>query len=106
MCYVEPFFDDKNKKRNPSVYIFFSLVVVVFLGVFVYYISGTYSEIAEKSAEYAALQHEIEIQEMKNAELEAVVYSDVEYLKYATKVARDNDYVKSGERVFINSSGD
>ena len=43
---------------------------------------------------------------MKNAELEAVVYSDVEYLKYATKVARDNDYVKSGERVFINSSGD
>ncbi len=95
-----------HKKRSPLLYVVFSLVVVVFLGVFVYTVSGIYSERAEKRSELAALQHEIEIQEMKNAELEAVVYSDVEYLKYATKVARDNDYVKSGERVFINSSGD
>lgn len=95
-----------QKKRSPLLYVVFSLVVVVFLGVFVYTVSGIYSARAEKQAELAALQHEIEIQEMKNAELEAVVYSDIEYLKYATKVARDNDYVKSGERVFINSSGD
>lgn len=95
-----------NKKRSPFLYIVFSLAVVVFLGVFVYTVSGIYAETAEKRAELESIQHEIEIQEMKNAELEAVVYSDVEYLKYATKVARDNDYVKSGERVFINSSGD
>ena len=97
---------ETGKKRSPFLYITLSLVVVVFLGVFVYTISGIYSERADKRSRLAALQHEIEIQEMKNAELEAVVYSDVEYLKYATKVARDNDYVKSGERVFINSSGD
>lgn len=97
---------ETGKKRSPFLYITLSLVVVVFLGVFVYTISGIYSERADKRSQLAALQHEIEIQEMKNAELEAVVYSDVEYLKYATKVARDNDYVKSGERVFINSSGD
>lgn len=94
------------KKRNPFLYIVLGLVVVIFLGVFVYTVSGIYSETAEKRNQLAGLRHEIEIQEMKNAELEAVVYSDVEYLKYATKVARDNDYVKSGERVFINSSGD
>lgn len=95
-----------NKKRNPFHYFVFGAVVVAFLCIFVSSVSVIYSDIAEKRAELAALQHEIEIQEMKNAELEAVVYSDVEYLKYATKVARDNDYVKSGERVFINSSGD
>ncbi|MBQ8795129.1 MAG: hypothetical protein IJZ54_01770 [Clostridia bacterium] len=95
-----------GKKRSPFLYIVLGAVVVVFLGVFVYTVSGIYSETAEKRSQLASLQHEIEIQEMKNAELEAVVYSDVEYLKYATKVARDNDYVKSGERVFINSSGD
>jgi len=95
-----------NKKRSPFLYIVFSVVVVVFLSVFVYTVSGLYSETAKKRAELEALQHEIEIQEMKNAELEGTIYSDVEYLKYATKVARENDYVKSGERVFINSSGD
>lgn len=95
-----------QKKRNPFLVILFALVVVVFLGVFVYTVSDIYSEAAKKREELASLQHEIEIQEMKNAELEAVVYSDTEYLKYATKVARENDYVKSGERVFINSSGD
>lgn len=95
-----------HKKRNPFLYIVFAVVAVVFLGVFAFTVSGIYSETAERRNELVALQHEIEIQEMKNAELEAVVYSDVEYLKYATKVARDNDYVKSGERVFINSSGD
>ncbi len=95
-----------KKKRNPFYYIIFSAVVVVFLCIFVSSVSVIYANIAEKRAELATLKHEIEIQEMKNAELEAVVYSDVEYLKYATKVARDNDYVKSGERVFINSSGD
>ena len=94
------------KKRSPFLYITLSLVVVLFLGVFVYTVSDIYSQRAEKRNQLAELQHEIQIQEMKNAELEAVVYSDVEYLKYATKVARDNDYVKSGERVFINSSGD
>lgn len=97
---------NSRKKRSPFYYIVFSAVVVIFLCVFVSSVSIIYSDIAEKRAELAALKHEIEIQEMKNAELEAVVYSDVEYLKYATKVARDNDYVKSGERVFINSSGD
>lgn len=95
-----------GKKRNPFFYIFLSLVLVVFLSFGVYMIADNASQIALKRAELDAINHEIEIQEMKNAELEAVVYSDVEYLKYATKVARENDYVKSGERVFINSSGD
>lgn len=97
---------ENKKKRNPLYYIIFSIVVVIFLGSFVFTISGIYSETAEKKQELAELNHQIEIQEIKNAELEAVVYSDEEYLKYATKVARDNDYVKVGERVFINSSGD
>ena len=95
-----------NKKRNPLLYIVFSLVAVAFLSLCVYKIADYSVQASIKRAELEAIQHEIEIQEMKNAELEAVVYSDVEYLKYATKVARDNDYVKSGERVFINSSGD
>lgn len=93
------------KKRSSFIYIFLSLVLVVFLSVCVYMIADNASQTAAKRAELDAINHEIEIQEMKNAELEAVVYSDVEYLKYATKVARENDYVKSGERVFINSSG-
>ncbi len=93
------------KKRSSFFYVFISLVLVVFLSVCVFMIADNASQTAQKRAELDAINHEIEVQEMKNAELEAVVYSDVEYLKYATKVARENDYVKSGERVFINSSG-
>ena len=94
-----------NKKHRSLIYIFLSVVLVVFLSVCVYMIADNSAQTARKRAELDAINHEIEIQEMKNAELEAVVYSDVEYLTYATKVARENDYVKSGERVFINSSG-
>lgn len=94
-----------SKKHKPLLYIFFAIVAVVFLSVFVFTVSGIYAERDQKKAELQSLQHQIQIQEMKNAESESV-YEDPEYLnKYAQKIAREHDYVKSGERVFINSSG-
>lgn len=93
------------KKRKPLLYIIFAVVAVLFLSVFVFTVSGIYAERDQKKAELLALQHEIQIQEMKNAEFESV-YDDPEYfLKHVEKTAREHDYVKSGERVFINSSG-
>ena len=95
-----------SKKHKHLLYIFFAIVAVVFLSVFVFTVSGIYAERDQKKAELQSLQHQIQIQEMKNAESESV-YDDPEYLyKYANKIAREHDYVKSGERVFINSSGD
>ena len=93
------------KKRKPLLYIIFAVVAVVFLSVFVFTVSGIYAERDQKKAELLALQHEIQIQEIKNAESSSVFNDPKSYAKYIRNAARAQDYVCVGERVFINSSG-
>lgn len=99
---------DNKKKKHPLRYIALGVVFFAFLVYAVYYIASVNNQISQKQAEYDALQNEIEIQEIKNSDLEHVLnYSDEEYLDYVISKARnDLDYVKQGERVFVNSAGD
>lgn len=100
---------DKNKKKKHTLrYITLGVVFFAFMIYAVYSIATTNQRIAEKQELYDNILNEIEIQEIKNSELEEVLnYSDEEYLEYVISKARsDLDYVKQGERVFVNSSGD
>lgn len=96
-----------NGKKKPARYIILGLAFVVFLFCSVFTISSINSQIKVKKDQYNALQNEITIQELKNSELESVLdYSDEEYLEYViNKAHNDLDYVRQGERVFINSAG-
>lgn len=69
---------------------------------------GIHSQIAEKRAELEEIQGEITVQEIKNDEMNRMYnYSDDEFADYIERIARDDlDFVKSGERVFVNVSGD
>lgn len=96
-----------NKKRHSLRYVVLAVVFVAFLVYAVYAIANINMQIADKQAEYDSLQSQIQIQEIKNSELEHVLnYSDEEYLDYVIRKAHtDLDYVRQGERVFVNSSG-
>lgn len=98
---------DNNKKKNPVRYLALGAVFLAFLVYAVYSIASVSQQIAEKQAQLDALNNEIKIQEIKNSELEHVLnYSDEEYLEYViNKAHNDLDYVRRGERVFVNSAG-
>lgn len=96
-----------KKKKHPLRYIALGAVVFVFLISSFITIATTNKHIAEKQKELDSIKSEIRIQEIKNAELEHVLnYSDEEYLAYViSKAHTDLDYVRQGERVFVNSAG-
>ena len=96
-----------NKKRRPLRYLIFGAVFFVFLVCSAFSIASINKQLSVKRAEYDAIQNQISIQELKNSELEHVLnYSDEEYLDYViNKAHNDLDYVRQGERVFINSAG-
>lgn len=96
-----------KKKKRPLRYIVFGLVFVIFLICSVFTIGSINKQLQDKRAQYDAIQNQISIQELKNNELDKVLnYSDEEYLDYVIKKAHtDLDYVRQGERVFINSAG-
>lgn len=96
-----------NKKKHPLRYIALGAVVFVFLISSFITIATINKQIKEKQAELDAIRNEIRIQEIKNTELEHVLnYSDEEYLEYViNKAHNDLDYVRQGERVFVNSAG-
>ncbi len=96
-----------NKKKHPLRYIIPGAVLLIFLLACFIRIANIQSEIAEKQAQLDAINDEIRIQEIKNSELEHILnYSDEEYLEYViSKAHSDLDYVRQGERVFVNSAG-
>ena len=96
-----------KKKKHPLRYTVLGAVFIVFLLYSVFSITSINRQIKEKEKVYNAIQDEMRIQELKNSELEHVLnYSDEEYLEYViNKAHSDLDYVRQGERVFINSAG-
>ncbi len=98
----------KNKsKKRPLRRIIFGGAFIVFLICSVFSIASINKQISDKRQQYNAIQNQISIQELKNSELKHVLnYSDEEYLEYViSKAHNDLDYVRQGERVFINSAG-
>ena len=70
-------------------------------------IVGQNTAIKEKRAELAALEEELQIIEIENDYLEQVKnYKGKDLDEYIENIAREDlDYIKNGERVFVNVSG-
>lgn len=71
-------------------------------------IIGIQAQIRERKAELDELQEQITVQEIKNEEIQKLYDSTgSDFSALAEQIARDDlDYVKEGERVFVNVSGD
>lgn len=99
---------DSKKPLLNLRYIVLCVVVLVFAVYSVVTLIDLYSQIGEKKSELDALNDEIAIQEIKNEEMNDLYNSsDEEFSKYVEEIAREDlDYIKDGERVFVNISGD
>ncbi len=84
-------------------------VVVLFFAIYsVVTLIDIYSQIGEKKSELEDIQGEIAVQEIKNEEMNDLYNaSDEEFSRYVEEIAREDlDYIRQGERVFVNVSGD
>ena len=89
-----------NKKRRQ-----FSIVMAVLFGAAVIYFAisffNTNKEINEKKAELTELQNQYDEQVKQNKELQNTIDENDE-AAIAEKYARENGYVKTDERVYID----
>ena len=71
-------------------------------------IIGIQSQIRDRKAELDELKEKITVQEIKNEEMQKLYDSTgSDFSALAEQIARDDlDYLKEGERVFVNVSGD
>ena len=99
---------EEPKSNRRYLFILLYIAVFAFAIYAVITLVGIHSQIAEKRAELEEIQGEITVQEIKNDEMNRMYnYSDDEFADYIERIARDDlDFVKSGERVFVNVSGD
>ena len=69
---------------------------------------GIRSQLRERRQELSEIQEKIVVQEIKNDEMNRTYsLSEEERSDYIEQIARDSlDYVKEGERIFVNVSGD
>lgn len=101
----------KKEVKKPLLnlrYIVLSIVILVFTVYSVITLVDIYSQIAQKKSELEDINNEITIQEIKNEEMnELYNSSDEEFSQYVEQIAREDlDYMRQGERVFVNVSGD
>lgn len=101
----------KKEVKKPLLnlrYIVLSIVILVFTVYSVVTLVDIYSQIVEKKSELEEINSEISIQEIKNEEMnELYNSSDEEFSQYVEQIAREDlDYMRQGERVFVNVSGD
>lgn len=105
--------DSQNEGRrffSRPVIVVIALVAVAFLIYSMISIIGIRSQIRERKAELDALQEQITVQELKNEEVQKLYDStgtDSDFSSLAEQIARDDlDYIREGERVFVNVAGD
>ena len=99
--------ETKNSRFNLRQ-IVLCVVVLIFAVYSVVTLVNLYSQIGVKKGELEAINDEIAIQEIKNEEMnELYNSSDEEFSRYIEQIAREDlDYIKQGERVFVNVAGD
>lgn len=101
--------EKETKKPLRSIrYVLLCVVILLFAVYSVVTLVDLYSQIGEKKGELEAIKDEITIQEIKNEEMDALYNSsDEEFSDYVEQIAREDlDYIRQGERVFVNVSGD
>ena len=102
---------EENEGRrmiSRPVFILISVAAVAFLIYSMISIIGIQSQIRERKKELDELKEEITVQEIKNEDMQKLYDSTgSDFSALAEQIARDDlDYVKEGERVFVNVSGD
>ena len=88
---------------------FLIIAVFVFLAVYaIISLTNINIQLDAKKQELKELENQIEVQELKNEEMERLNnYTGDELSDYIEQLARDElDYIKQGERIFVNVSGD
>lgn len=100
--------NEAKKTRSRVLYVLLGLAVFAFAVYAAVTLLNLHAQIQERRQELSDIQSEITVQEIKNDEMSKLYnYSDDEFSAYVEQIARDDlDYVKSGERVFVNVSGD
>lgn len=90
------------------VFIVIAIAAVAFLIYSMVSIIGIQSQIRERKAELDDLKDQITVQEIKNEEMQKLYDSTgSDFSALAEQIARDDlDYIKEGERVFVNVAGD
>lgn len=99
--------EEKPKKKYRGKKL---IALYIAAGVFVIYavisLISQQSQINKKRAELDLLNKKIEVQELKNQKLTDIYnLSDKDNEEYIEKKAKEDGYLHSGERVFINISG-
>lgn len=96
-----------EKKKINKIGLTIKLALVVFAVYAVITLLNQHIEILEKQQTLDDLENKIMVQEIKIEEIQKVKdYSDEENAEYMEKIAREElDYVKNGERVFVNVTG-
>lgn len=101
---------DGENRRGLSRFAFILLTLAAFAFVIYSMVSliGINAQIREKRAQLDEIREQILVQEIKNEEMSRTYnLSEEERSDYIEQIARDDlDYVKKGERVFVNISGD
>ena len=97
-----------EKKKFNKKFLLLHIAGFVFLVYASYTIISQSVELNSRREELDSLNHQIEIVEIQNDYLETVKnYKDEDLSEYIENIAREDlDYVKNGERVFVNISGD
>lgn len=96
-----------EKKKINKIGLTIKLALVVFAVYAVVTLLNQHIEILEKHQTLSDLETDIMVQEIKIEEIQNVKnYSDEENAEYMEQIARSElDYVKNGERVFVNVTG-
>lgn len=99
---------EEKKGISRPVFVLIALAAVAFLIYSMISIIGIQSQIRERKAELDEIQEQITVQEIKNEEMRKLYDSTgSDFSALAEQIARDDlDYVKEGERVFVNVSGE
>lgn len=105
----EPQSEGRRFLSRPVIVVI-ALVAVAFLIYSMVSIIGIQSQIRERRAELDELKEQITVQEIKNEDIQKLYNStgtDSDFSSLAEQIARDDlDYIKEGERVFVNVAGD
>ena len=98
----------KPKRNKSKKFILLYVAGFAFVIYAAFMIISQSIDINEKRSELQSLRDELEIVEIENDYLSEIKgYSGDELNEYIENIAREDlDYVKNGERVFINISGD
>ena len=107
---------DEMMEEEPTGGIFSSRIVIVLVALAsfalilyaVISLASINSQIRERRQELDEIKNEITVQEIKNEEMSRTYQlTEEQRSDYMERIARDDlDYVKEGERVFVNVAGD